>query len=87
MKTNNYLFLSLCLCIPLFALTGCDNDSSEEPFGTDTERYDIPLDTKSLEVNARGQKFAFNFYKEMAGEKRRSEFVSPLAPPFVWVWY
>ena len=45
MKTNNYLFLSLCLCIPLFALTGCDNDSSEEPFGTDTERYDIPLDT------------------------------------------
>lgn len=54
MKTNNYLFLSLCLCIPLFALTGCDNDSSEEPFGTDTERYDIPLDTKSIEVNARG---------------------------------
>ena len=52
MKTNNYLFLSLCLCIPLFALTGCDNDSSEEPFGTDTERYDIPLDTKSLEVRS-----------------------------------
>lgn len=47
MKTNNYLFLSLCLCIPLFALTGCDNDSFGEPFGTDTERYDIPLDTKS----------------------------------------
>lgn len=74
MKTNNYLFLSLCLCIPLFALTGCDNDSSEEPFGTDTERYDIPLDTKSLEVNARGQKFAFNFYKEMAG-KEESNFL------------
>lgn len=29
MKTNNYQFLSLCLCIPLFALTGCDNDSSK----------------------------------------------------------
>ena len=43
MKTNNYLFLSLCLCIPLFALTGCDNDSSEEPFRIDTERYDIPF--------------------------------------------
>lgn len=48
MKTNNYQFLSLCLCIPLFALTGCDNDSFGEPFGTDTERYDIPLDTLSL---------------------------------------
>ena len=35
MKTNNYLFLSLCLCIPLFALTGCDNDSSEEPILSD----------------------------------------------------
>ena len=79
MKTNNYLFLSLCLCIPLFALTGCDNDSSEEPFGTDTERYDIPLDTKSIEVNARGQKFAFNFYKEMAGKEESNFCISPLS--------
>ena len=82
MKTNNYLFLSLCLCIPLFALTGCDNDSSEEPFGTDTERYDIPLDTKSLEVNARGQKFAFNFYKEMAGKEESNFCISPLSASF-----
>ena len=82
MKTNNYLFLSLCLCIPLFALTGCDNDSSEEPFGADTERYDIPLDTKSLEVNARGQKFAFNFYKEMAGKEESNFCISPLSASF-----
>ena len=82
MKTNNYLFLSLCLCIPLFALTGCDNDSSEEPFGTDTERYDIPLDTKSIEVNARGQKFAFNFYKEMAGKEESNFCISPLSASF-----
>ena len=82
MKTNNYLFLSLCLCIPLFALTGCDNDSFGEPFGTDTERYDIPLDTKSLEVNARGQKFAFNFYKEMAGKEESNFCISPLSASF-----
>lgn len=82
MKTNNYQFLSLCLCIPLFALTGCDNDSFGEPFGTDTERYDIPLDTKSIEVNARGQKFAFNFYKEMAGKEESNFCISPLSASF-----
>ena len=71
MKTNNYLFLSLCLCIPLFALTGCDNDSSEEPFGTDTERYDIPLDTKSLEVNARGQKSLLIFIRKWLARRSR----------------
>ena len=75
LKISSYedqqLPIPVALCIPLFALTGCDNDSSEEPFGTDTERYDIPLDTKSLEVNARGQKFAFNFYKEMLARRSR----------------
>ena len=76
MKTNNYQFLSLCLCIPLFALTGCDNDSFGEPFGTDTERYDIPLDTKSIEVNARGQKFAFNFIRKWLARRSRILYLS-----------
>ena len=71
MKTNNYLFLSLCLCIPLFALTGCDNDSSEEPFGTDTERYDIPLDTKSIEVNARGRSSLLIFIRKWLARRSR----------------
>lgn len=61
---------------------GCDNDSFGEPFGTDTERYDIPLDTKSIEVNARGQKFAFNFYKEMAGKEESNFCISPLSASF-----
>lgn len=53
MKSTYYLFL--CLCIPLFALTSCENDLEGDNFGQDTERYDIPLTSKSAEVNAKVQ--------------------------------
>ena len=77
MKSTYYLFL--CLCIPLFALTSCENDLEGDNFGQDTERYDIPLTSKSAEVNAKVQKFSFDFYREMARRQKADFCISPLS--------
>lgn len=77
MKITNYLFL--CLGLPLLTLAGCDNDLPGDNFGKDTERYDIPLASKSVEINDKGQAFAFNFYKEMARREKADFCVSPLS--------
>lgn len=77
MKSTYYLFL--CLCIPLFALTSCENDLEGDNFGQDTERYDIPLTSKSTEVNAKVQRFSFDFYREMARRQKADFCISPLS--------
>lgn len=77
MKNISYLFL--CLCIPLFALTGCDNELEGNNFGEDTERYDIPLGTKSVEINGKVQRFSFDFYREMARRQEADFCISPLS--------
>lgn len=80
-------------CFILFAvcLAGCSSDESidtpkdnpkDDPsalFGTDTERYDIPLSTKSEEVNAISQQFAFKLFKEIAGSSKENSCISPLS--------
>lgn len=40
MKSTYYLFL--CLCIPLFALTSCENDLEGDNFGQDTDDMTFP---------------------------------------------
>lgn len=83
-------------CFILFAvcLAGCSSDESidtpkdnpkDDPsalFGTDTERYDIPLSTKSEEVNAVSQQFAFKLFKEIAGSSKENSCISPLSASF-----
>lgn len=80
MKSTYYLFL--CLCIPLFALTSCENELEGDNFGQDTERYDIPLTSKSAEVNAKVQRFSFDFYREMARRQKADFCISPLSVSF-----
>lgn len=80
------------LIIPIFllaiCLAGCSSDEldtkspDEQPtpeFGTDTERYDIPLSPKSKEVNAVNQQFAFDLFKVVAAEEEENCCVSPLS--------
>lgn len=71
--------LLLCLSVPLLALTSCDNELEGDNFGKDTERYDIPLVSKSIEINAQTQRFAFDFYREMARKEKADFCVSPLS--------
>lgn len=69
----------LLLTLFTFCLLSCTNENSEE-FGKDTPRYDIPLSTKSGEINAQVQKFSFNLYREVAKSEKEENFcISPLS--------
>ncbi|MCD7852233.1 MAG: serpin family protein [Parabacteroides sp.] len=63
-----------------FCLLSCTSDDGGD-FGKDTPRYDIPLSTKSGEINTQVQKFSFDFYREIAkSEKNKENFcISPLS--------
>lgn len=63
-----------------FCLLSCTNDDGGD-FGKDTPRYDIPLSTKSGEINTQVQRFSFDFYREIAKtEKDKENFcISPLS--------
>ena len=69
----------LLMTLFTFCLLSCTNENSEE-FGKDTPRYDIPLSTKSGEINAQVQKFSFNLYREVAKSEKEENFcISPLS--------
>lgn len=69
----------LLMTLFTFCLLSCTNENSEE-FGKDTPRYDIPLSTKSGEINAQVQKFSFGLYREVAQSEKKENFcISPLS--------
>lgn len=82
MKTLSFFGIFLAIC-----LSGCSSDElkdspKDDPtalFGTDTERYDIPLSSKSKEVNAISQQFAINLFRTVAGTEKGNCCISPLS--------
>lgn len=62
-----------------FCLLSCTNEDDGN-FGKDTPRYDIPLSTKSGEINTQVQKFSFDLYREIAKTEKKENFcLSPLS--------
>ena len=62
-----------------FCLFSCTNEDDGN-FGKDTPRHDIPLSTKSNELNAQVQKFSFDLYREVAKAEKEENFcLSPLS--------
>lgn len=62
-----------------FCLFSCINEDDGN-FGKDTPRHDIPLSTKSNELNAQVQKFSFDLYREVAKAEKEENFcLSPLS--------
>lgn len=62
-----------------FCLLSCTNEDDGD-FGKDTPRYDIPLSTKSGEINTQVQKFSFDLYREIAKTEKKENFcLSPLS--------
>lgn len=69
----------LSMILFTFCLLSCTNEDDGN-FGKDTPRYDIPLSTKSGEINTQVQKFSFDLYREVAKTEKEENFcLSPLS--------